>query len=137
MANEDNLISLADRTTEEQREIATLGGIASGEARRKKKAMKEQAELLLSLPLNDKRLKEKVESMGVDPNDVDNQMAMITSIWFKAMKGDVSAATWLRDVCGENPTNNVNVTGALPVVIKGEDELIDDDAGATSESNND
>ncbi len=40
--NKENLKSLADRTTEEQREIATMGGKASGEARRKKKELKEK-----------------------------------------------------------------------------------------------
>ena len=39
MANEQNLISLADRTTKEKREIGIKGGIASGEARRKKATM--------------------------------------------------------------------------------------------------
>jgi hypothetical protein len=35
--NNGNLISLADRTPEERAEIARLGGIASGEAKREKK----------------------------------------------------------------------------------------------------
>ena len=39
MANEQNLISLADRTTKEKREIGIMGGKASGEARRKKATM--------------------------------------------------------------------------------------------------
>lgn len=47
MANEENLISLGDRTTSEQREISKKGGIASGEARREKKIASEAyAELL-------------------------------------------------------------------------------------------
>jgi len=37
--NKQNLVSLADRTTEEKREIGIKGGIASGEARRKKATM--------------------------------------------------------------------------------------------------
>ena len=41
MANEQNLISLKDRTTKEKREIAIKGGIASGIARRERKTMKE------------------------------------------------------------------------------------------------
>ena len=32
LANTENLVSLADRTTEEQREIARMGGIASGKS---------------------------------------------------------------------------------------------------------
>ena len=37
--NKENLVSLADRTTEEQREIARQGGIASGKARKEKATM--------------------------------------------------------------------------------------------------
>jgi hypothetical protein len=40
MANDENLVSLADRTTSEKREIAIKGGLASGEARRKRKSLK-------------------------------------------------------------------------------------------------
>ena len=35
----DNLVSLADRTPDERSEIARMGGIASGEAKREKKLM--------------------------------------------------------------------------------------------------
>lgn len=44
---EDNLISLADRTTEEQRKIAIAGGKASGEARREKASLKKSIKWLL------------------------------------------------------------------------------------------
>ena len=45
--NEENLVSLADRTMEEQREIARQGGIASGIARREKATMLSTLEKLL------------------------------------------------------------------------------------------
>lgn len=41
MANDKNLVSLADRTTSEQRAIATMGGVASGAARRQRKTLRE------------------------------------------------------------------------------------------------
>lgn len=47
MANESNL---RVPTSEEARRIGFKGGKASAKARRKKKLMKEQIELLLSLP---------------------------------------------------------------------------------------
>lgn len=47
--NIDNLVSLADRTTEEKREIGKKGGIASGEARRNKKLMRETLEMCLEM----------------------------------------------------------------------------------------
>lgn len=54
MANKQNLISLADRTTEEQRAIATKGGKASGEARRAKKTIAQALREVLAeeLPSN-------------------------------------------------------------------------------------
>lgn len=39
--NDDNLISLRDRTTSEQREIASKGGKASGKARRERRLIRE------------------------------------------------------------------------------------------------
>lgn len=49
MNGQDNLISLADRTTEEKREIGIKGGKASGEARRKKRDMKQMLEMCLEM----------------------------------------------------------------------------------------
>ena len=41
MANIENLIPQSERTKEEQREIAKMGGVASGVARREKKLLSE------------------------------------------------------------------------------------------------
>lgn len=43
----DNLIPMGERTSEEKTKIATMGGIASGEARRRKKMMRDTLEMLL------------------------------------------------------------------------------------------
>ena len=48
MINEQNLIPFTERTEEEQRKIAKMGGIASGEARRKKRTMIQDLEMLLN-----------------------------------------------------------------------------------------
>jgi Holliday junction resolvasome RuvABC ATP-dependent DNA helicase subunit len=99
----NNLIPQSERTKEEQRKIAIKGGIASGKARRRKKLIKEQLELLLSLPLKDENAKRKLKQMGIDADNLDNQMAMVISIWNKALKGDVQAFNTIRDSVGEKP----------------------------------
>ena len=112
MAGKENLISLADRTTEEQREIATAGGKASGESRRARKAMRAQAELLLSLPLKDAKLSKQLEALGIDPDNIDNQMAMIIAMWqqvLKGKKGSVNAFNSLRDLVGEKPKEVIEI----------------------------
>jgi len=55
VANEQNLIPNSERTPEERHEIAVAGGIASGAARRRKRALKDAVDLFLSLPVTDTR----------------------------------------------------------------------------------
>lgn len=74
MAKEDNLVSLADRTTEEQREIARMGGVASGEARRQKKSLREKAKLLMSLSVKDQQDLSKAKELGLNTEDIDIEM---------------------------------------------------------------
>ena len=64
--NEKNLVSLADRTTEEKREIGKKGGIASGKARRERKKFKEDLLLALETIKNDayKRIIRKDNFIG-------------------------------------------------------------------------
>lgn len=102
MANEKNLIPNSERTPEELRKIAAAGGRASGAARRRKKSLKEAADLYLSLPVTDRRVWNKLARDGVDPGDVDNQMAVVSGLTMRAIKGDSKAAKVLFDLLGEN-----------------------------------
>ena len=118
MANEDNLIPNSERTPEELREIARKGGLASGEARRKRKTMREQAELLLSLAVKNPKLKKAMSELGIDEDEQNNQMAMIISVMNKAItKGDIQAFNSLQATIGEKPIEKVEHSGSIPVVL--------------------
>lgn len=125
MAKSD-LISLADRTTDEQQAIAKKGGIASGKARREKKMMRETLEILLSMPLKNGR-EADVESIknfaALKGKNISVQEAIMIAQIQKAMKGDTKAAEYVRDTVGEKPDNKVNMDVSLPVMFEGEDEL--------------
>ena len=101
MPNDKNLVSIGDRTTEEQRRITSAGGRASGVARRRKRSLREAAELYLSLPVADKRAWNKLAREGVEPEDADNQMAIIAGLTIKAVKGDAKAAKLLIELVGD------------------------------------
>lgn len=95
MANEQNLIPFNKQTKNEQRENARKGGKKSGEVRRKRKAMKEQMEMLLSLPLsletsNGEKVAEFFKKLGIDEKEIDNQMAMIVALWQTAINSKSS-----------------------------------------------
>lgn len=102
MANEENLIPNSERTPSELREMCANGGKASGVARRRKKSLKEAADLFLSLPVSDTKSWNKIARAGVDPEDIDNQMAIIVGLSMKAAKGDSKAAKVLFDLLGED-----------------------------------
>lgn len=102
MANEKNLIPFGKRTESEEREIQSAGGKASGAARRRKRSLKEAADLYLSLPVSDRRVWNKISRQYVDPEDIDNQMAIIVGLSKAAARGDPKAAKVLFDVLGED-----------------------------------
>ena len=124
--NDDNLKSLGDRTTEEQREIARQGGKASGRSRRRKRQFRDELEMLL--PLTDK---------GKDGQPIINpltgrkqtvQQSITMQLLLKARKGDVKAAKLIFEVLGERllraeEIHEVNVTHSRYEGMT-EDELI-------------
>lgn len=109
LANTENLVSLADRTTEEQRAIASAGGKASGEARRKRKTLKEELLLMLS--------------------EGETQQSVTLALIEKAMSGDTKAFEVIRDTIGEKPVDRVMIADVEPSVIAEVEAMVltDDD----------
>ena len=95
LANTENLVSLADRTTEEQRAIASAGGKASVEARRKRKTLKEELLLMLS----DGDIQEKISLALINEAINGNNAGSVT----KAFED-------IRDTIGERPVEKVQAT---------------------------
>ena len=118
MANEQNLIPWNRRTESEQREYAKKGGQKSGEVRRQRKAMKEQMELLLSLPLKQKKQLDFIKDLGIEEEEIDNQMALMVAMYVKAIKGDVQAFNTIREVTQDdkhiNKDDRVEIINDLP-----------------------
>lgn len=125
MANEQNLIPNSERSPNEVRENGRKGGINSGVARRRKKSLKEAADLFLSLPVSDTKSWNKIAKQGVDPEDIDNQMAIIVGLSMKAAKGDSKAAKVLFDLLGEDasaPPESKREEDALSKALREEAE---------------
>lgn len=106
----ENLIPINRRTKEEQREIQVRAGIASGVARRKKKALKEALNVYLALPIKDEDIKKYLTAQGVKKVDQDKQMEMIVGLHNAAAAGDARAARVLIDIMGENGLSDGGVT---------------------------
>ena len=99
MANERNLYPV--RSENEAREKGKKGGIASGEARRKKKTIRETLEMMLS---------------GKMPDGATRQDAIVVALLEKALSGDVRAFEAIRDSIGEKPVNAISGVDGEPLV---------------------
>ena len=102
MANEKNLIPFNKRTESEQREYQSKGGKKSGEVRRQKKKMKETMNMLLSLELGEgSEVKEMMESIGIEDEDLNVQTQILMQQTLKAMNGNLASAEFVRSVADE------------------------------------
>ena len=106
MPNEKNLIPMDRRSQSEARELGRNGGIASGVSRRRKRSLKEAADLFLSMPVTDTRTFNKMAKAGIDVDDADYQMAVIVGLTMQAAKGDAKAAKAVFDLLGEIPDDD-------------------------------
>ena len=130
MANEQNLMPIEEvnsrRTREEHSKDSQKAGLKSGEVRRQRKAMKEQMEMLLTLPFNlkDNDGNEVIESLtqlGIDKDKIDNQMALVISLWKTAI-GDsnqkIQAVREIREIVQDTQSVNreerVQIVNDLP-----------------------
>nr|DAL93584.1 MAG TPA: hypothetical protein [Caudoviricetes sp.] len=95
-SREENLKPI--RSVNEARKKGQNGGKASGVARRKKKALKEEFELLLSMPLKSVSLRENLQKIGIDADeDMTIQTAIVAAMVQQASQGNVKAFTAIRD----------------------------------------
>lgn len=127
MANEKNLIPMDQRSESEARELGQKGGIASGVARRRKRALREAADLYLSMPVRDGRKRNALLRDGLDPDDVDNQMAVIVGLTKVAQLGEAKAAKLLFDLLDEGGAANPSDKNNLLEAILGAEEIDTDD----------
>lgn len=112
----DNLIPQSKRTKAEQKKIATKGGIASGRARREKKAMKETLNTLLSMTLEDGKSAniDNIKSIAaLKGKNITVQEAILLKQLEKAIKGDTRAAEYIRDTSGNKAKEEIAVSGEV------------------------
>ena len=102
-----NLVSLADRTMEERQEIGRVGGIKSGESKRRMKTFREELQQLLQM-----------EILNKNGEKISTQQNINSALILKAAKGDVRAYEVIRDTLGQRPKDEKEV-----VVMSGDDGL--------------
>lgn len=115
MANEQNLIRFtSEQSREEARINGRKGGIASGEAKRRKKTMMEMFELMLTKENDDPAVAKSLKKLGFEETDNAHMAKIVTSVMRKAEDGDLKAVELLTKlVYGDTQSIKVSVDGEL------------------------
>ena len=117
MANVKNLKPKdSNQNREEAKKNGKKGGIASGIARREKKAMKDTLSALLSMPLDNGETAdiETIQSFGMlSGKNITVQEAILMQQVVKALGGDTKAAEYLRDTSGNKLKEAVELSGGI------------------------
>lgn len=104
-----NIENLKVPTSEEARRYGAMGGIASGKARARKKSLREKAQLLMSLSIQDEKDKEKLKQLGIDDDNMDNDMMNLVhmlNIIKKENFNSVGAFNSIKDLVEDKEDNN-------------------------------
>ena len=109
MANEQNLIPGAYTLTVEE---ASKGGQNSGKTRRLQGAIKKA----LESQANSIDFKELFQNFGIEETERNYAVAIACAVTEKAAKGDLSAASFIRDTIGEKPKEEISLDGGVVIV---------------------
>lgn len=114
--NQENLIPF--RSEEEAREKGRKGGVASGEARRQKKAVAEYLKLMMDSDAPEAvadNLQAKIK--GLQGEDITLTAAMAYKQIEKAIKGDIEAAKWITELYDKQTMKDRAKENKAPFVL--------------------
>lgn len=118
-------IPINSRPIEEARKIQSMGGIASGVAKRKKKLIKETLEMCLDLKITEKAKIDKLRSIGIEDEDMTNQTLIALGVIARAKTGDPYAATFIRDSIGQKEADKLEIGKMAKEVIADIENYVD------------
>ena len=103
----DPMQNLKPFTKENAAEMGRKGGAASQKVQKKKKKLKQCLAAILELEPSE-RNKEKLIDMGLEDDELSNQMLLAATMFNKATRGDVRAAEFIRDLTGQQPVTSLD-----------------------------
>ena len=118
-------IPINSRPVEEARKIQSMGGIASGVAKRRNKLIKETIATILELPVKDQRVKDGLKRIGLTTEDMTQQSLRVLGVMKRAQNGDPYAATFIRDTLGQKEADKHDLIQPVQIVVQ--DDYGDDD----------
>ena len=118
MANTQNLKPFtSDQNREEAVANGKKGGVASGEARRRKKTIRELAAIMGDTAIQDDKSKAVLAKMGVDAENMSYNASIVAVIIQHAIKGNTKSIDQWLELLGEKRTA-IELNGNLNADVK-------------------
>ena len=117
------------RSKDEARTRGKNGGIASGKARREKKALRETMQELLTMRLKDKKLLEELAALGFTAKGITMQDAISAAMIKQAVKGNVKAYNAIKDTLAEKSEVKTDTSVTEIVIVPEDASEADDETG--------
>lgn len=106
--SQEDLIPMNERTKEEQKEIATKGGIASGKARRQYSTLKKALEFIGSQKPTSEKVLQAMDAAGIPKEEQTNEMAGALRIVLGYVGGDHKSVAEYMKGTGQEITRSIN-----------------------------
>jgi len=114
---------MSERSKDEVKRIAAIGGKNSGKTRRKKKDIREICDVILSMPATDEMLATIKRSAEGAETAVGGKLSAYDTIVLaqviRACRGDTAAAQYIRDSAGDKPTDKTEHSGSINNPLEG------------------
>ena len=68
-----------------------------------------------------------MKSLGVDVDDIDNQMAIVLSMWKQALGGNVKAFNSIRDMIDGKPKETIEISNNVDDTVKELEKMLLDE----------
>lgn len=111
----------SEQSREEAERNGKKGGIASGKARREKKALRVTMEEMLKVALKDENLLETYGKFGFAKKGMTMQDAIAAAMIHQAAKGNVKAFKEIRETIAEKHEEEQRDDAVTQIVIQAED----------------
>lgn len=114
-----NVKNLKPFTKENAKYYGRKGGIKSGIVRAERKSIKEQLQLLLSMPVSSDYRINILKEAGFKETEINNQLYLTYSIFEKALTGDIRATALIfKTIQNEDEEKNNELTDEMNNIFK-------------------
>ena len=105
--NNDNLIPISERTSNELREMTSKGGKKSGEARREKATFRKAIQWLIDsdIKIENGNIEKHFKKAGINIDGLNATQLATMGLWYGAVQGNSSNYKMLMELSGELQEN--------------------------------